>query len=160
MIPYSKEIIKHFKNPRNVGKMRDYNGLGKVGNPLCGDIMDFYIKVVKDKNGKEVIQKATFLTLGCAVAIANTSVLTEMVKSKTLEQAMEITKKDLLDRLGEVPEQKIHCSFLAVDALGEAIFDYLSKNKKPIPEKLAVRHKQLEKEKQEIEQRYKNIPKD
>jgi len=148
--------MKHFKNPRNVGKMKGYDGLGKVGNPFCGDVMEFYIKVGKDKKGKEIIQQASFLTLGCAVAIANSSALTEVVKGKTIEKALEITKQDLLNKLGEVPKPKIHCSFLAVDALGEAIHDYLIKNEKIIPEALNKHHQQLAKEKQEVEKSHKN----
>jgi len=124
---YSKEIMKHFRHPRNVGKMRDYDGIGKAGNLYCGDLMWLYIKVGKDKQGKEIIKQASFSTLGCAVAIANTSLLTTMIKRKTLKEAMKITKEDLIKKLGGVPLFKIHCSLLAVDALTEAIYNYLSK---------------------------------
>lgn len=147
--------MKHFRRPRNVGKMEDYDGLGKAGNPYCGDIMCLYIKVGKDKQGKEIIKKATFSTLGCAVAIANTSFLTTLIKGKPLEKAMEITKEDLIKKLGGVPLFKIHCSLLAIDALSEAIYDYLSKNKKPIPKGLEKRHQRIEKEKKLIEEKYK-----
>jgi len=151
---YSKEIMKHFKNPRNVGKIKNYDGLGQVGNPYCGDIMEFYIKVGKDKKGEEIVQQASFLTLGCAVAIANSSALTEMVTGKKLEDVLKITKEDLLSKLGVIPPPKIHCSFLAVDALGEAIYDYLTKNKREIHSKLLERHQQLQKEKENVEKRY------
>ncbi len=152
---YSKEIMKHFRHPRNVGKMRDYDGIGKAGNLYCGDLMWLYIKVGKDKQGKEIIKQASFSTLGCAVAIANTSLLTTMIKRKTLKEAMKITKEDLIKKLGGVPLFKIHCSLLAVDALTEAIYNYLSKTKKSIPEKLREKHQRIEKQRKEIERRYK-----
>lgn len=154
-ILYSKELMKHFRHPRNVGKMRDYDGLGKIGNLLCGDILWLYIKIGKDKKGREVIKKSSFSTFGCTVAIANSSLITTMVKGKTLEEAMKITKESLLKKLGKIPPFKIHCSLLAVDALLEAIHDYLSKNKKPIPEKLLERHKRIQKEKKLMEKKYK-----
>lgn len=152
---YSKEVMEHFCNPRNVGKMKDYDGLGEVGNPICGDSLSLYIKIAKDKEGKEIIKKASFLTFGCTVAIANSSLITTLIKGKTLEEAMKINKDDLLNKLKKVPPVKIHCSLLAVDALNEAIYDYLSKNKKKIPEELEKKHQRLEKEKNEIKKRYK-----
>lgn len=152
---YSKEIMQHFRHPRNVGEMKKYDGLGKVGNPVCGDILWLYLRIGKDKRGKEIIKKASFSTLGCTVAIANSSLVTTLVKGKTLEEAMKITREDLLKKLKKVPPIKFHCSVLAVDALTEAIYDYLSKNKKPIPEELQKRHKRIEKEKEIIEKRYK-----
>ena len=113
---YSKEVMKHFKHPQNVGKMKSPSAVGKVGNLRCGDIMYLYIKVEKDKKGREVIKDVKFETYGCTVAIANTSLLTTMVKGKTIEQAMKIKKEDLIKRFGNVPFIKIHCSMLAVDA--------------------------------------------
>jgi len=150
---YSKEIMEHFKRPRNVGKMKNYDGLGKVGNPICGDVLWLYIKVVKDKKGHEIIKRASFLTFGCTVAIANSSLVTTLVKGKTLEEALKISEEDLLKRLKNVPPIKIHCSLLAVDALSEGIYDYLAKNKKKIPGKLQKRHQRIEKEKKETEKR-------
>ncbi|MFA5386166.1 MAG: iron-sulfur cluster assembly scaffold protein [Candidatus Paceibacterota bacterium] len=126
---YSKEIMKYFLKPKNVGVMKNYDGLGKVGNPVCGDVLWLYIKVGVDKNGEKTIKDVKFQTLGCAVAIANSSVLTEMIKGKPLKQAMKLTQKDLIKKLGNVPPLKIHCSFLAMDALKEAINDYESKKK-------------------------------
>lgn len=154
---YLKEIMKHFTRPQNVGKMKDYDGLGKAGNLTCGDIMYFYIKVGKNKAGKEIIKNVSFETFGCTVAIANTSLLTTMVRGKTLEEALKITKEDLLKKFGQVPIVKIHCSLLAVDALGEAIYGYLSKNKKSIPEKLQERHQRAERDKKIIEERHKAL---
>lgn len=151
---YSKEIMQHFRHPRNVGEMKKYDGLGKVGNPICGDVLWLYIKIKKNKKGREIIEKASFSTFGCTVAIANSSLITTLVKGKTLEEAMKINKNDLLKRLKDVPPIKIHCSLLAVDALAEAIYDYLSKNKKTISEDLEERHKRIQKEKEAIERRY------
>lgn len=136
---YSKEIMKHFRHPRNIGKMRNYDGLGKAGNPLCGDVLFLYIKVGKNKKGDEIIKKASFETLGCTVAIANSSLITTMVKEKTLDEALKITKDDILKKLKKVPPIKIHCSILAVDALHKAIEDYLAKNPPPPPPSLKLR---------------------
>lgn len=153
---YSKQIIEHFKHPRNVGKMTGYDGLGKVGNIICGDVLWLYIKIGKDKQGREVIKNVSFETFGCIVAIANSSLLTTMVKGKTLEEAMKITKQDLLEKIRKVPPIKVHCSVLAADALSEAIYDYLKKNKKPIPQELAKRHQRIAKEKKIIEEKYRD----
>ena len=147
--------MKHFRHPCNVGKMRNYDGLGKIGNLLCGDILWLYIKIGKNKQGKEIIKKASFSTFGCTVAIANSSLITTMAKGKILEEAMQITKEDLLKKLGKVPPFKIHCSLLAADALFEAIYDYLSKKKKEIPKEFQERHQRIEKEEKIIEERYK-----
>jgi nitrogen fixation NifU-like protein len=152
MAIYSKEVMRHFTNPQNVGKMRNYDGLGKAGNLTCGDIMYLYLKIGKDKKGREIIKDIKFETFGCAVAIANTSLLTTMVKGKTLEEALKITKEDLLKKFGQVPI--IHCSLLAVDALGEAIYDYLSKQKRHIPKELQERHERAERDKNIIEKRH------
>jgi nitrogen fixation NifU-like protein len=154
MAIYSKEVMRHFTNPQNVGKMRNYDGLGKAGNLTCGDIMYLYLKIGKDKKGREIIKDIKFETFGCAVAIANTSLLTTMVKGKTLEEALKITKEDLLKKFGQVPIMKIHCSLLAVDALGEAIYDYLSKQKRHIPKELQERHERAERDKNIIEKRH------
>lgn len=153
---YSKQIMEHFKRPRNVGKMADYDGLGKAGNLICGDTLWLYIKVGKDKQGREIIKNASFETFGCIVAIANSSLLTTMIKGKTLKEAMKITKQDLLGKLKKVPAFKIHCSVLAADALSEAIYDYLKRNKKPIPQELKKRHQRIAKEKKLIEEKYKD----
>ncbi len=148
---YSKEIMQHFRKPKNIGKMKDYNGLGKIGNLRCGDILWLYIKV--DKKG--VIKKASFETFGCTVAIANSSLITVMVKGKTIEEALKITKEDILKNLKEVPPIKIHCSVLAVDALTVAIYDYLSKNKMSISRELEEKHKRIKKTEEAMEEKYK-----
>lgn len=119
------EIVKdHFQNPRNMGEIKDADGFGKVGNPQCGDVMAIYIKVKDD-----VIVDIKFKTFGCAAAIASSSIATEMVKGKTIEEAMKLTRDDVAKKLGGLPAVKMHCSNLASDALKEAIKDYRSKKK-------------------------------
>jgi len=116
---YSKEVIKHFKNPKNMGFMKDPDGVGEIGNPQCGDILKLYIKV---KNNK--IKDIKFETMGCAVAIAVSSVITEMAKNKTIEQALELTEENIAEKLGGLPQFKMHCSNLAAQALKKAIKNY------------------------------------
>ncbi len=119
---YSETVLDHFRNPRNVGEIEDADGVGTVGNPVCGDMMSVYIKVEDDK-----IADIKFRTFGCGAAIATTSMTTELAKGKTLDEAMEITRKDVADKLGGLPPVKMHCSNLAADALHEAIEDYRKK---------------------------------
>lgn len=135
--------------------MKNPDGVGKAGNVICGDLMELYIKVAKNKKGQEIIKDVKFETYGCLAAIASSSMLTDLAKGKTLEQAMAFNRKEIVSELGGLPPVKIHCSVLAGDALIEAIFDYLNKNKKPIPEKIRARHKQLQKEKEIISKKYK-----
>jgi len=118
---YNKKVLEHFLNPRNMGKMDDADGVGEAGNPVCGDIMFLYIKV-DEKTDR--ITDIKFETMGCAAAIATSSVLTEMVKGKTIEEALRITFNDIVRELGGLPSIKLHCSNLAVDALKNAIDDY------------------------------------
>lgn len=119
---YSKKIMEHFKNPRNMGEMENPDAVGTAGNPVCGDQMKIYLKIKDDR-----IADIKFHTLGCAVAIAMTSILTEKAGGKTLEEAEKITGKDLLKGVEDVPESKLHCSVLAQNALKNAIKDYKSK---------------------------------
>lgn len=155
---YSKEIIKHFKEPKNVGKIKKPDGKGEAGNILCGDIMRLYLKIGENKKGEKIIEDVKFETLGCIVAIANTSLLTTLVKGKTINEALKIKKEDLVKRLGQpLPIFKIHCSVLAVDALKEAIYDYYSKNKIEIPENLEKEHQRIIRTKEELEKRYKGF---
>ena len=153
--PYTKELIEHFQNPHNFGKIKDPDGVGQVGNIFCGDVMYLYIKVGKNKRGEEIIKDIKFETFGCAAAIGTSSVVTDLAKGKTLKEALEISNDKIVKELGGLPPIKVHCSVLAVDALAEAIFDYFSKNKKPIPELLQKKHERIKKEKQMIEERYK-----
>ncbi|MEM5813302.1 MAG: iron-sulfur cluster assembly scaffold protein [Candidatus Aenigmatarchaeota archaeon] len=143
-------MMKHFKNPKNVGRIKNADGIGEAGNLVCGDIMRIYIKV-SEKNNKKVIKDIKFETFGCVVAIANTSLLTTLVKGKTIEEALSIKKEDLIKKLGKVPPIKIHCSVLAIDALKEAIYDYLKKQNLPIPKELEEDHKRIVKAKEKIE---------
>ena len=155
---YSKEIIKHFKNPQNVGIIKNPSGAGEAGNIYCGDIMKLYLKIGENKKGEKIIEDIRFETLGCIVAIANTSLLTTLVKGKTIKEALSFKKEDLIKELGQpLPPFKIHCSVLAVDALQEAIYDYYSKNKIKIPEDLEKEHQRIIKTKEELEKRYKGF---
>jgi len=120
---YSQKVMDHFMNPRNVGKIDLASGVGEVGNPVCGDIMHIEIKV----NDKDIIEDIKFNTFGCAAAIATSSMVTEMVKGKTLEEAERITNRAVAEALDGLPEVKMHCSNLAADALHEAIKDYMAK---------------------------------
>jgi nitrogen fixation NifU-like protein len=127
MEEYSEKVMEHFRNPRNVGEIENPSGRGKVGNPVCGDIMEIYIKV--DDSG--VITDAKFKTFGCGAAIASSSILTELIKGKTVEEAKKISNKAVIEALGGLPKVKMHCSVLAEEALEKAITDYYSKiNKK------------------------------
>lgn len=119
---YSEKVMEHFQNPRNVGEIKDADGIGEVGNPVCGDLMTFYIKV-KDNRLEDV----KFKTFGCGAAIAVSSIVSEMAKGKTIEEALEITKESVAKELGGLPPQKMHCSNLGADALHKAIEDYLKK---------------------------------
>lgn len=124
---YSKEVIKHFQKPSNMGKMAHPDGAGEVGNPVCGDLMNIYIKVEKNKKGEEVIKDIKFETLGCVAAIATSSMVTEMAKNKTLDEALKIQYRDVAEALGSLPPVKQHCADLAVKGLKAAIEDYRKK---------------------------------
>ena len=124
-MPYSAKVMEHFQNPRNVGEIENADGVGEIGNPVCGDIMKLYIRV-KDNR----ITEAKFKTFGCGAAIATSSKITELVKNKTLEEAEKISKQTVAEALDGLPANKMHCSNLAADALHKAIEDYKSRNKK------------------------------
>jgi len=122
---YSDKVMDHFANPRNVGEIPDADGVGKVGNPQCGDVMWLYIKVKDD-----IITDIKFKTFGCGAAIATSSMITELARGKTLEEAKKISRQDVADSLDGLPPVKMHCSNLASDALREAIKDYEAKKAK------------------------------
>lgn len=124
---YNPKLIQHFTHPQNVGEIKDADGVGQVGNPMCGDTMKLTIKVEKRADGKEYITDIKFKTFGCASAIATSSVITVIAKGKTIEEALAITKQDVADEIGGLPAIKMHCSNLAADALQEAIKDYRSR---------------------------------
>jgi nitrogen fixation NifU-like protein len=121
---YSQKVMEHFKNPHNMGEIPDADGVGTVGNPVCGDLMTMYIKV-KDNR----LQDIKFKTYGCGSAIATSSMTTDIARGKTLEEALKITRADVADSLGGLPPVKMHCSNLAADALHEAIEDYYKRQK-------------------------------
>jgi nitrogen fixation protein NifU and related proteins len=125
MPAYSKKVMDHFLNPRNVGEIKHPDGHGKVGNPVCGDLMEMYIKIEN-----EIITDIKFKTFGCGSAIATSSMVTELAIGKTIDEALKITRKDVADELDGLPSQKMHCSNLAADALHAAIEDYKKKNQK------------------------------
>jgi nitrogen fixation NifU-like protein len=122
---YTPKVLETFKKPHNYGTMKNPDGVGVVGNPTCGDVMKLYIKVGKG----EVIKDIRFETFGCVAAIATSSIITDMVKGKTIKQAMKITKDGVVEELGGLPKIKYHCSVLAVDALHKAIENYNGKIK-------------------------------
>jgi len=119
---YSEKVMDHFQNPRNVGEIEDADGVGTVGNPVCGDLMTFYIKVKDNK-----LEDVKFKTFGCGAAIAVSSMVSEMAKGKTIEEALKITNASVAQELGGLPPNKMHCSNLGADALHKAIEDYLKK---------------------------------
>ena len=126
---YSKEVIGHFVHPRHFGEIKNASGLGKVGNPRCGDIMKLYIKVEK-KGNREIIKDIKFHTLGCAAAIATSDMICDLVKGKALKAALKVGYKDVAKRLGYLPAIKMHCSFLAEQGLKSAIQDYEKRKEK------------------------------
>jgi len=119
---YSEKVMDHFMNPRNVGEIENADGEGTVGNPVCGDMMTFYIKVNGDR-----LEDIKFKTFGCGAAIAVSSMISEMAKGKTIDEALKITNKSVAKELGGLPSNKMHCSNLGADALHKAIEDYLGK---------------------------------
>lgn len=119
---YNEKVLEVFQNPQNVGEIPDANGVGTVGNAACGDIMKVYLKIENN-----VIVDARFKTFGCAAAIASSSVATEMIKGKTVEDALNLKNSDVVEALEGLPPQKIHCSVLAEEAIAEAIKDYRSR---------------------------------
>lgn len=123
MINYSSKVIEHFRNPQNMGRMENPDGVGKVGNPTCGDVMWIYIKVKDD-----IITDVSFETFGCVAAIATSSMATELVKGKTIPEALKITNKAVAEALQGLPPIKLHCSVLAEDGIKAAIEDYLRNN--------------------------------
>jgi nitrogen fixation protein NifU and related proteins len=125
MVTYNEKVMQHFMNPQNVGDIKDADGVGEVGNPVCGDMMTFYIKVKDNK-----LEDVKFKTFGCGAAIAVSSMVSQIAKGKTLEEALKITNKDVAEELGGLPKNKMHCSNLGADALHAAIKDYIKKHPK------------------------------
>jgi nitrogen fixation protein NifU and related proteins len=126
MAQYSDTVMEHFSNPRNVGEIEDADGVGEVGNPVCGDMMTFYVKV----DDEDRLEDVKYKTFGCGAAIAVSSMVSEMAKGKTVDEALQITRDDVAKELDGLPKQKMHCSNLGADALHLALEDYLSKKGK------------------------------
>jgi len=150
---YTEKVLEYFHKPKNLGKIKNADGVGKVGNLACGDMMYLYIKIKKDGK-KDIISDIKFQTFGCVAAIATSSAITEMVKGKTIEEALEVSKSDIIESLEGLPPIKIHCSVLATEALAEAIYDYLLDNKKRIPKFLEDKHNNIVKSNEILAERY------
>jgi nitrogen fixation NifU-like protein len=127
-LPYSEKVMDHFMNPRNVGDIPDASGIGTVGNPVCGDVMKMYLKIEND-----TIVDVKFKTFGCGAAVATSSMVTEMVKGKTIDEALKISNKAVAEALGGLPAIKMHCSVLAEQALKSALVDYYKRQGKEPP---------------------------
>lgn len=125
---YSEKVMDHFEHPRNVGVIEDADGIGEVGNPVCGDIMKMYLKIENN-----VIVDVKFKTFGCGSAIATSSMATELIKGKTLDEALELTNQAVVDALDGLPARKVHCSVLAEDAIKAALLNYYTKNNLEVP---------------------------
>ncbi|SDX73005.1 nitrogen fixation protein NifU [Acetomicrobium thermoterrenum DSM 13490] len=122
---YTEKLMQLFMDPKNVGRIEDADGIGEVGNPICGDVMKIYLKIEDDR-----IVDVKFETFGCAAAIATSSMVTELVKGKTIEEALKVSNKDVAEALGGLPPQKVHCSLLAEEGIKAAVDDYLAKKDK------------------------------
>lgn len=125
---YSEKVLDHFNHPRNQGVIKGADAVGEVGNPKCGDVMKVYVKVGKNDKREDIVSDIKFETLGCGAAIATSSMMTEMVKGKTIDDALKIGKLDIANELGGLPEAKLHCSILAHDAFAAAIKNYRENN--------------------------------
>ena len=128
-LTYSKKVMDHFRKPKNMGDMENPDGIGQVGNKICGDVMKIFIRV-REKGGREIITNIKFQTFGCVSAIATTSMTTLLAKGKSIDDALKITRDDVANALGGLPPIKMHCSNLASEALEAAINDYRKKSKK------------------------------
>ncbi|MCK5247920.1 iron-sulfur cluster assembly scaffold protein [Candidatus Bipolaricaulota bacterium] len=151
---YTDKVIEHFREPHNRGKLEEYSAIGKVGNIVCGDVMWLYIKVDQDKAGRDILTDISWETFGCTAAIATSSMVSDLAKGKTVEEAIAVTNQNVASELGGLPPIKMHCSALAADALNEAIYAYLSQEGKEIPKALQERHARIEKEVAALEKRY------
>ena len=127
---YTEKVMETFKNPHNYGRMKNPDGIGKIGNPTCGDIMWVYIKIGRDKKGNDILKNIKFKTFGCAAAIATSSMVTKLAKGKKLREVEKINYREIVKSLGGLPNIKIHCSTMATQALNLAIADYKKKKKK------------------------------
>lgn len=152
---YSKKTLQHFRSPHNYGEIKNPDGVGEAGNIVCGDVMSLYLKMKKVAKKEPIIDQVKFKTYGCAAAIATSSAITDLVKGKTIEEALKISKNDIIEFLEGLPPIKIHCSILAIDALDEAIYQYLIDNEMTVPADLQLKHDRIKKSREQIEERYK-----
>jgi nitrogen fixation NifU-like protein len=150
MYGYSKKVIEIFRHPKNMGEIKNPDGIGRVGNPVCGDVMVMYLKITKDKAGKEIIKDVKVKTFGCIAAISTSSILTEMIKGKSIEEALKISNMDIASKLDGLPPIKMHCSVLSADALKEAVYDYYRRKGRKIPKGLRLAHERSEKVRKSI----------
>lgn len=140
---YSKKVLEHFRKPHNFGSMKNPTVIGQVGNLACGDVMKLYLKIDKNKAGQEYIKDIKFETLGCAAAIATSSVVTDLAKGLLLKEAMTINNNDVIKALEDLPTIKIHCSLLAVDALTEAIYTHYQNTNQSISPEFEKKHNRI-----------------
>lgn len=140
---YSKKVLEHFRKPHNFGSMKNPTVIGQVGNLACGDVMKLYLKIDKNKAGQEYIKDIKFETLGCAAAIATSSVVTDLAKGLLLKEAMAINNNDVIKALEDLPTIKIHCSLLAVDALTEAIYTHYQNTNQSISPEFEKKHNRI-----------------
>jgi len=140
---YTKKVLEHFRNPHNFGSIKNPTSVGQVGNLACGDVMKLYLKIDKNKDGQDFIKDIKFETLGCAAAIATSSVITDLAAGLTLPEALKIKNEDIVKALEDLPTVKIHCSLLAADALAEAIYNYYQQTNQPISDELEKFHQRI-----------------
>jgi len=129
IMDYTEKVLETFQHPKNMGEMKNPSVVGKVGNPQCGDLMWMYLRIEKNKQGKEYIKDVKVKTFGCVAAIATSSIMTELIKGKTIEEAEKIKKDDIVKALGGLPPQKVHCSILATQAFDDALKNWKEKKK-------------------------------
>lgn len=141
---YTEKVMEHFKNPKNMGEMDNPDATAKVGNPVCGDMMDVYLKV-GERDGEKYVEDIKFKTFGCAAAISTSSISTEIVKGMSLEEAEKISQDKIAEKLGGLPKIKMHCSSLAASGIHEAIYQYRKKEGMEISEELEKKHQLAEK---------------
>ncbi|MFW6422139.1 MAG: iron-sulfur cluster assembly scaffold protein [Candidatus Bipolaricaulota bacterium] len=152
---YSEKVMEHFNNPKNQRKMDNPDGVGKVGNAACGDVMWVYIQVsANGDEDEETLEDVSWQTFGCTAAIATSSMVTEMAKGATLQEALQITNQEVAEELGGLPPVKMHCSLLASDALSEAIYDYLTNQDREIPSELQKTHEKVQRDMEKVEETY------
>ncbi len=151
---YTQEVYDHFQNPHHAGVMTDATDIGEVGNIVCGDLMRIYLKIEINPPQEPYIKDISFETYGCAAAIATSSLTTDLALGKTLTEALTITKDQVVTGLTRLPPQKVHCSILAVDALGEAIYNYFVRTNSPISPELEKRHQHIAQQQTILAERY------